>query len=169
MSKDGYLLILVALYFLYDYAIKIRSAYRYRKDIMASEHDNKFVFSRNDGFTFIPVIPLVIIIIFVPSLPSVLLMLPFTLILLVLYISFNQQRVNLEEDIVLFKDREVRVSNTEVTRVSISENEVIIDTTKYLNHYSFKSKRLMDKNWIDFQKAIGQYTSQFNHIKVEKV
>lgn len=139
----------------------------YRRLIRTEAHKNKFVFRRNDGFLLLVLIPLVV---FVTTILSESMSANFfwfisLLFLLAVFMLFNQRFVKLEHDIILFKDREVRIKGTDITKVLISSSEVIIDTL----NYTFKRKSLRDKNWSEFQEAVADYASQFDHIKVERV
>lgn len=95
--------------------------------------------------------------------------LAFLIAIITLSVLYNKKVVILGQDRISTNDRSIKVKTEDITGIRISKHEVSLHTKKYINHHRLMTGDLVDKEWPEFQEAIAQYASQFDHIKVETV
>ncbi|MCE7997105.1 MAG: hypothetical protein HEP71_34415 [Roseivirga sp.] len=99
---------------------------------------------------------------------GIILLLTLFSIVVAISLIYNSEVVRLNSDSITINGSREKVKVADITGVSITDSEIAIHTKKYINHHRLMTKDLMDKKWPDFQTALEQYASQFDHIEVER-
>ena len=102
--------------------------------------------------------------------PTLWILLTPILAIAVLFLFFN---IHLEiyqfevDRIKRFGEDKLPIIASEITGVTINSEEVNFHSAKFLNHLTFKSKRLKNKEWNEFTEAI-EALAERNQIPIEK-
>lgn len=145
--------------------------YKEVKAAMTSDKPNGFVFQKSRWdvlWLIIAPIPIVLTSRMKVNTISLVIFAIFALFF-ILRLVINKMVIIADDNGIRSTDGYLKIKPFDMTGIRISDHEVAIHTEKRVNRHRFMRERLRGKQWPEFQGAIAQYASQFDHIKVERV
>lgn len=100
--------------------------------------------------------------------PLMLFLYGFIFIVTILSFVANKEIYTFHEDSIVNSKRQVLLSMTDITGLTITSDEVNFHTAKFINHHTFKATKLIGKSWLEFQQAAEEFAAQHEHIELEK-